>query len=66
VVEETDRGWDSAVRNGHALSSVPLDKWTLFFLPRDEGIARNLMNELRRLAEAMGFRIRPGDMYVFF
>jgi aubergine-like protein len=54
------RGWN--LRDAEHISSVPLCKWVILFMPRDQETARSVENELIILSKPMGFKVTQSEM----
>ncbi len=61
-ISNTERGWNNSMKNAHHLNAIPLKKWALCFMPRDEEKAYSLSDELQSISSAMDFYIDKANM----
>ena len=55
-------GWNNSLKNAKHISSVRLGKWIIVFMPRENEVARQVNQEIRRLSSPMGFMVEDAKM----
>jgi aubergine-like protein len=55
-------GWNNSLRNARHISSIPLRKWLIVFMPRDQDTARTVNNEIMEISRPMGFEVSEARM----
>jgi aubergine len=62
TISNSEQGWNNSLRASHHLTSIKLDNWVLFYMPRDENKACILSDDICNLARPMNFSIQKAEM----